>query len=170
MSKRIQNKISEIWNKLRKNEISRLKIFEELEEINQEIKTHPHQSLNAPQLYKLSQSVIDLYEITSISEGMDEELKVTGIILRNQLKKPVYYILNKEAIRIYAINLNWFFSTYNKTEKITENKDYVLVKEERMTSLAFTANIILNEDHKPIHEKYEDEESARNFYRLISKE
>ena len=164
----LENRTLDIWEELLKNNISRNGIHQELEEINKKLISFKTNPTNVTIKYNISQEIINIYTFLNLSLGLDDDLKVSSIILRNQLKKPVYYILNKEAIRVYATNLSWFFTTYNETEIIVENKEYVLIKEEKMTSLAFTANMILNEDKKAIYEKYHEEHTARNFYIDIS--
>jgi len=168
MLKKINNDILDLWDKLRKSEISRINIYKKIELINEDIKNIRQTPMNIKNLYDFSQNLLDLYNLLTLSENLDNDLKITGIILRNQLKKPVYYIINKEAIKMFATNIPWFFQTYNKAKLIKESSSYVLLKEEKISSLAFTANIILNENKKAIYEKYHKEESAREFYKNLS--
>jgi len=165
----ISDTIYTVWDNIRKNDISRVDLYEELDSINANINALEKTNLNVSLILELSQGLISIYEFLSLSDGgLDESLKISAIILRNQLKKPVYYIFSKYDIRFYATKLPTFFRTYNITEKITEDKDYVLVKEEKISDLAFRANMILNEEYKPIYEKHHEEETARDFYRKIS--
>jgi len=156
-----------IWTEIEKGMLTKSEVRIKIFKINEEIQKEKVTSVNSILLYEFSQSLLRLYSFLDLTMDLDEDLKVSTIMLKNKGKEPVYYIFNKEAVRIFATKLNWFFPLYNKLEIIEESKTYILLKEEKISVLSLTANLILNKNKEPIYEKYFEEQSAREYYNSL---
>jgi len=161
--RKIHNQLTEIWNGIKSGKYKTKKeVLNELLEINIEINSLKN-NFNSDILFDLSQGVIRLYELMSVA--VFENLSSLAMILNYGIKKDAYFIFNKEAVKIWATKLDWFFPLYNQAEIIKESKDYVLLKSSLSSNLCFCANIVLDEDKNLLLEKYHGEPSAMNFYK-----
>jgi len=163
--KRIDKDINDIWNGIRDGEYKIKKdVYDRLLVINEDIN---NQKEKDKVLFKLSQSVIRLYELMSIA--IFDDLSTLRMILNYDIKKDVYFIFHKEAVKMLATQLDWFFSLYNKAQIIDENKDYILLKDNLSSNLCFTANIVLDNNKEILLEKYPGEPTALEFHKSLNK-
>lgn len=161
--KKIHNDINAIWNGIKSGEYKVKKdVFDRLLVINEDINNQKEKNAL---LFELSQSVIRIYELMSVV--IFDDLTTLRMILNYGVEKDVYFIFNKEAVKIWATKLDWFFSLYNKSQIIDENNDYILLKDSLSSNLCFTANIVLDMNKEIILEKYPNEPTALEFYKSI---
>lgn len=119
---------------------------------------------------------VDIYEIVfnylrivEASPDNNESLKVTAIIF-NKKDEPVYYIYDKTLLKDFAIKNNWFFSSFRKTETITESEFFMLIKDNEASNLAYLANIILDKDKKVIFQRANQGNWAQGFFNTIKED
>jgi hypothetical protein len=164
--KSINDDIKTVWLDIKESKYKYKKeVYNKLIQINEDINT-----LNKDKdiLFDLSQSVLRLYEL--MSTAIFEDLSSLSMILNYGIKDEVYFIFNKEAVKIWATKLDWFFSLYNKAEIIYENNEYILLRDTLSSNLCFTANIVLDKDKNILLEKYVGEPTAITFYEEIKSE
>jgi hypothetical protein len=158
--KSINDDIKTVWLDILESKYKYKKeVYNKLIQINKDINTLDK---DKEILFDLSQGVLRLHEI--MATAIFEDLSTLSMILNYGIKDEVYFIFNKEAVRIWATKLDWFFSLYNKAEIVYENSEYILLKDTLSSNLCFTANIVLNKDKEILLEKYVGEPTAIIFY------
>ena len=167
-ARRLFNKTNKVWDDIKNGKIQSVKKVEELvksfkDELNSF--SHKHQYQKNNMLFELSQSISDLQDLVLMTPT--DDLRPVRVILNNKFKSSVYYIFHRSAIKLFATQIPWFFPYYTKCDIIKENKEYVLIKEDKISNLVLVANIVMDENKDLLFEKYPDEESALTFYKGI---
>ncbi len=177
----IQDDIKEIWTGIKSGKYKyKRDVYERLFIINKNINTidnrlkenYLQKKVNSiffkdKLLFNLSQSTLLLYEL--MSAAIFDDLITLKMILNYGVDKDVYFIFNKEAVKVWATKLDWFFVLYNKAEIVEESDTYILLKDTLSSNLCFTANIVLDTNKEMLLNKYENEPTALNFYKEITK-
>ena len=161
--KKIDTEINDIWNGIRSGEYKFKKdVLERLLVINEDLNNQDEKDIY---LFNLSQSIIRLYELMSVT--VFDDLATLRMVLNYGIEKDTYFIFNKESVKMLATQLDWFFPLYNKAKIIDESKEYILLKDSLSSNLCFTANIILDNKKEILLEKYPGEPTALEFYTSI---
>ena len=156
------NKVESIWKNIKNREITKEEVITKLSDINRQI-TPMEKKINYDILFELSQMIIRTYEIINVIPN-DKGFVFTSLAMKHQ--DEVYYVFYQSQLKEF-LSLPWFFPLFQKTQKIAENDDFVLVKDKNISNLIVLSSMVLDEKKNIIFCR--DEQVALQFFESIKR-